>query len=215
MQSIFLTQSDIISPRWQLAFPQAQVVLNVENLPDILSDILLWILVPDAHCLNYLPQWISAGARVVVLTKIENPVEARQVLEQGASGYCHYLAAEPVLEQIKQVIQMGGLWVGADLMRQLVVATANTLVTAPSVSLSMPSSMPSLPMPLSRPLSEMLTLRETSVARAVAAGKSNKEIARDLTITERTVKAHLSAVFEKLQVRDRLHLVLTMAEKYH
>jgi DNA-binding NarL/FixJ family response regulator len=54
----------------------------------------------------------------------------------------------------------------------------------------------------------LLTSREKAVAELVAAGKSNKEVARDLDITERTVKAHLSAAFEKLQVRDRLQLVL-------
>jgi DNA-binding NarL/FixJ family response regulator len=44
------------------------------------------------------------------------------------------------------------------------------------------------------------------VALAVARGESNKEVARNLGITERTVKAHLSVVFEALGVRDRLQL---------
>ena len=58
---------------------------------------------------------------------------------------------------------------------------------------------------------ELLSAREKDVARAVAAGKSNKEVAKELDITERTVKAHLSAVFEKLHVRDRLQLVLVFS----
>ena len=45
-------------------------------------------------------------------------------------------------------------------------------------------------------------------ALIVAGGASNKEAARHLGITERTVKAHVGAVFEKLQARDRLDLVL-------
>ena len=56
--------------------------------------------------------------------------------------------------------------------------------------------------------SAALSDRETQVARLVSAGASNKEIAENLLITERTVKAHLSAVFEKLGVRDRLQLSL-------
>jgi len=55
-----------------------------------------------------------------------------------------------------------------------------------------------------------LTVREIEVARAVARGDSNKEIARHLGITERTVKAHLSTLFEKLGVRDRLQLALAV-----
>ena len=55
-----------------------------------------------------------------------------------------------------------------------------------------------------------LTERERAVAEAVAAGLSNKEVARRLDITERTVKAHLSAAFRKLGVRDRMQLVVRL-----
>ena len=49
------------------------------------------------------------------------------------------------------------------------------------------------------------------MARAVTAGRSNREVADLLFISERTVKAHLGAVFEKIGVRDRLQLVLRLA----
>ena len=115
-------------------------------------------------------------------------------MEAGASGYLHYLAVVPVLQQVSQVVEVGGLWLGVDLMRQLVFATANIIQVAPEkVHL------------------DLLSAREQDVAKAVAAGKSNKEVARELDITERTVKAHLSAVFDKLHVRDRLHLVLVLS----
>jgi len=48
----------------------------------------------------------------------------------------------------------------------------------------------------------------------VAEGKSNKEVARALKISERTVKAHLSAIFEKLGVRDRVQLVLQLSSAH-
>ena len=57
----------------------------------------------------------------------------------------------------------------------------------------------------------LLTERERGVALAVARGATNKEAARQLDITERTVKAHLSAIFKKLEVRDRLQLILKLA----
>ena len=56
-----------------------------------------------------------------------------------------------------------------------------------------------------------LTAREVEVARAVAQGRSNKEVADLMFISERTVKAHLGSIFDKLGVRDRLQLVLHMA----
>ena len=54
----------------------------------------------------------------------------------------------------------------------------------------------------------LLTERETTAARYAAGGWANAQIAEALGITERTVKAHLSAVFEKLGVSDRLQLAL-------
>ncbi len=55
---------------------------------------------------------------------------------------------------------------------------------------------------------QTLTEREREVAKAVAQGASNKEIARQLDITERTIKAHVGAILEKLGARDRLQLSL-------
>lgn len=199
MQSIFIAPADVYSPRWQQAFPSAQLLDYEASLPPDLAQTLVWVVLGDPGLTDKLSRWIKAGARVVALTDTEDPGEAKRVLEMGASGYLHYLAAAPVLEQVGQVIQMGGLWLGVDLMRQLVFATANLL--------QVPEAAPS------QPLLETLTARERAVAAAVAAGKTNKEVARDLDITERTVKAHLGAIFEKLKVRDRLQLVLVMAGK--
>ena len=55
-----------------------------------------------------------------------------------------------------------------------------------------------------------LSPRERDVALQVAGGASNKVVARHLDITERTVKAHLTSIFEKLDVRDRLQLVIAL-----
>jgi two-component system NarL family response regulator len=55
-----------------------------------------------------------------------------------------------------------------------------------------------------------LTHREREIAALVAHGGSNKQIARRLAITERTVKAHLTEVFRKLGVADRLRLALLL-----
>ncbi len=194
MQSLFVSPSHIESPRWQQAFPSAHVLSNERELPEDLRGSLIWVVLSDVFTLAHISKWAAAGARVIGLTQAEDPRQAKQVLEAGASGYLHYLAAAPVLQQVSQVVEMGGLWLGVDLMRQLVFATANILQSEPEkVHL------------------DLLSAREQDVAKAVAAGKSNKEVARELDITERTVKAHLSAVFEKLNVRDRLHLVLVLS----
>ncbi|TNG02988.1 MAG: response regulator transcription factor [Gammaproteobacteria bacterium] len=56
-----------------------------------------------------------------------------------------------------------------------------------------------------------LTDREKDVAMAVGQGKSNKRIADDLGISERTVKTHLTRVFEKLNIKDRVALAIMLS----
>lgn len=193
IQHLFFSPAEIHSSRWLQAFPAARISTTV---PQASADEFVWLLLRDELSFIQIQRLSAAGTRVVAMTAIENPQEARRALEAGASGYLHYLAIPQVLEQVAQVVSAGGMWLGADLMRQLVLATARILPAAtPPANLS------------------ALTSREKAVAELVAAGKSNKEVARDLDITERTVKAHLGAAFEKLQVRDRLQLVLMFSAK--
>jgi DNA-binding NarL/FixJ family response regulator len=53
-----------------------------------------------------------------------------------------------------------------------------------------------------------LTERELEIVRLVASGYKNKEVGATLTISERTVKTHLTNIFQKLGVRDRVGLVM-------
>lgn len=186
---VFFAPADIISPRWLQAFPAAHIS---SAAPRASADDCAWLLLHDELSYIQIQHLNASGAQVIAMSAVENPQEARLALEAGASGYVHYLAAPEVLVQVAQVVATGGMWLGADLMRQLVLATGRIAPVAASPKADV----------------SLLTSREKAVAELVAAGKSNKEVARDLDITERTVKAHLGSVFEKLQVRDRLQLVL-------
>lgn len=194
IQHLFFSPAEIYSPRWLQAFPAALVSAAV---PHANAGELVWLLLRDELSFIQVQSLNASGIKVIAMTAVESPQEARRALEAGASGYVHYLAMPQVLEQVAQVVAAGGMWLGADLMRQLVLATARILPVSstPKADLS------------------LLTSREKAVAELVAAGKSNKEVARDLDITERTVKAHLGAAFEKLQVRDRLQLVLMFSNR--
>lgn len=55
---------------------------------------------------------------------------------------------------------------------------------------------------------ESLSPKETEVAKLVSHGATNKMIARQLNITERTVKAHLTTIFQKMNLPDRLSLAI-------
>lgn len=192
MSVLFIAPDHIASPHWLGAFPSAQVAPVLE-LGD--SPALVWLLLQGEASFTQIDQLSQRAIPVIAMTAMEQTQEARRVLSAGASGYVHYLAVPSVLQHIAQAVADGSVWLGAELMRELILGAK-----------PQPSALP--PAQLDR-----LTGRERAVAELVAAGKTNKEVARALDITERTVKAHLGASFEKLGVRDRLQLVLALSGK--
>jgi DNA-binding NarL/FixJ family response regulator len=129
---------------------------------------------------------------IVVLSNVPEDDQGMAALAAGASGYCSALTLPTVLHQVAGVVEHGGLWVGPQLMRRLMQGLAARNSDTPEPDL------------------DRLSQRERQVAVEVARGATNKEIARALNITERTVKAHLTAAFEKLGVRDRMQLSLVV-----
>lgn len=137
----------------------------------------------------------ARGNPLVLLGDEPDEALVMKALSAGAAGCCNTNAAPEVLRQVALVVSNGGLWIGQMLMRQLVGSTSRILGEKTA-------------RPPRDDWSKLLSEREAQVARLVAGGASNKEIAVQLAITERTVKAHLTAVFEKLSLRDRLQLSL-------
>ena len=131
--------------------------------------------------------------RIVAASSYPRDEEAIAALDLGCAGYCHAFSDPETLLQVHQVTMAGHVWIGQHLMQQL-IQTANR--AKPSIR-STPGAWDA-----------ELTVREREVARMAAHGASNLAIAEQCDITERTVKAHLSAVFEKLGVTDRLQLAL-------
>jgi DNA-binding NarL/FixJ family response regulator len=110
------------------------------------------------------------------------------------------------LREVATVVVHGGVWTGPELLKRLVAMSHEALSVLPLAAA--PTSARALE--AARDWAN-LSARELQVAQAVAEGRSNKEVADLLSISERTVKAHLGAVFEKLGIRDRLQLVLFAA----
>ena len=198
MEHVFLGNQGKFKRQWQAAFPAAialQTLAAVQDLPKNTAR-LIWL---DISGFDDYPalvrQAIALGGPVVIMTAMPNDNQAYTVLSIGAYGYCHSLATSKQLLEIAAVIVGGGLWVGQGVMRRLLDLTnANKGETTGE-----------MPAGLSR-----LTSKELSVAQCVAAGLNNREIAEKMNIVERTVKAHLTVVFDTLGVRDRVQLALVM-----
>ena len=221
-QHLFLTSASASVPeRWREAF-QAGQALNAAVLETRLRDqssaqCIVWLSNADAQWPDCLGRILQAepGARIVLLSSMPDPLEGLNALNQGVSGYTHAYGVPALLQEVALAVENGGLWVGRDLLQRMVSASNAALadraglnkVKAPAVT-GANFGLVAAPVAIGWAL---LSVREAQVARAVAVGRSNREVADLLFISERTVKAHLGSVFEKLGVRDRLQLVLRLA----
>lgn len=185
--------------RWMLAFPEGEWIRWATLQAAVQADDTVWVPVQHEDWMNKVAALVAAqpACRVVVVSTVPYDAEGLRAVNVGARGYCHQLAVPEMLQEVAQAVQHGGFWLGPDLVQRLVSATRELLADKAPPSSSVDLS--------------ALSDRELQVAKAVAAGKSNKEVAEQLFISERTVKAHLGAVFEKLGVRDRVQLVLLMS----
>lgn len=181
---------------WQEAMPTARILSRseVSNIPGGEPGI-LWCRLRSGEAMDDVLSAIHGAPRYPLVLFCDEPDDAivMQALEAGAAGCCNTHAAPEVLRQVALVVGNGGLWVGQSLLRQLVGSTARTLGQRSREEKR-------------DDWAQLLSEREVQVARLVAGGASNKEVASQLSITERTVKAHLGAIFEKLSLRDRLQL---------
>lgn len=197
MRQIFLSSDARTRPSWLAAFPEliaGRLDMPATALPA--GRALVWALLPvgqPAAALVERLRGVLGGRSLLLLADQPSEDDALAALTAGACGYCNGHAAPEVLLQVALAVANGGTWVGQGLMHRLLAATARRLAHA-SID--------------DGAWRRTLTAREQEAAVLVAGGASNKEIARQLDITERTVKAHVSAMLEKLGARDRLQLSL-------
>jgi len=171
-------------------------VTSVRELePDIL---LLDLSLPDMSGLDVLRQLsrIKETQTIILADKLD-VYEMTQALLLGASGAIEKTASAAVLFKCIRSVLAGELWFSRDVMKALLKHIDRPEELRYS----------------GRELSERLTVRENDVLKAVASGMPNREIAAKLHISEYTVKHHLSRIFAKLSVSNRVELAL-LASKY-
>jgi len=134
----------------------------------------------------------SFGTRVVLLTASDDEADLFSAIKAGASGYV--LKDEPT-ERIAEVIRLvhSGQSVIPPRLASLLVAEFGRLGTVPAPE---------------TPLGIRLTPREREVLVLLARGCSNRQIAKQLFVSENTVKNHMRNSMEKLQVRTRVEAAM-------
>lgn len=126
-----------------------------------------------------------AAARIIVLTTYADENNAVRALKAGAAGYLLKSAVRRDLLDTIRAVNAGLRRVPAEIACQIAVHIGQ----------------------------EELTSREITVVQLAAGGNANKQIARHLSISEDTVKAHMKSIFAKLEASDRAHAVAIAAKR--
>lgn len=129
--------------------------------------------------------------KVGICSDLPNISEMLECVQLGAKAYCNSYMTPILFNQMIQLLNNNQSWFPPHMLEQtfkLAHQAANPAQTSNSL--------------------EPLTAREKQIALAVAEGKSNKQIASQFGISDRTVKTHLTNIFRKLDLKDRVALVL-------
>ena len=121
---------------------------------------------------------------VIVLSSSEDPRDVRRALALGALGYIPKSSPPRTLLSALQLVLSGNIYVPPLMLAPAAAAPRSTGVDAARPGAS-------------------LTERQLEVLRLLGKGLSNKEIGRDLGLSEKTVKAHVTAIFKTLNVVNR------------
>jgi len=134
------------------------------------------------------------GVPVIVLSGSEDPVLMRELLSLGIQGFIPKAYSPEVMLSAVRLVLCGGVYVPPMLLQDADITEA-AVPAEPAISLE-------------DRLRKLLTERQIDVLHLLSQGKPNKVIARDLGISEGTVKIHLAAIFRALNVRNRVEAVV-------
>ncbi|MDH4234129.1 MAG: response regulator transcription factor [Gallionella sp.] len=141
---------------------------------------------------------ICAETRTIIMSGDISEELEWELLKAGIRGCCRSDINPKALKQVVLAVQQGELWVRRTLTCRLIDELGKTTSKNKAYRATLG-------------LLNTLTQREYDIAVRVGNGESNKQIAQDCAITERTVKAHLTEIFLKLGISDRLNLALVIS----
>lgn len=144
-----------------------------------------------------LPQKGYFSYPVIALTTVPVFKEGFALLQRGIRGYGNRHMRESNLEQAIQNVFDGQIWLPPSIVNSLLDVVGGTGLKKDHTS--------------KNALLDVLSKREREVAFLVAKGMSNQEVADTIFVSQRTIKAHLSSIYGKTGVRNRLELGLALS----
>jgi len=134
----------------------------------------------------------SAASKILIYGP-GRPIETQiSALKHGARGYFNEILPIEKLAEALNLVFNGEVWVE----RHVISGLIDEIVEIPAISEAQRSAL------------NTLTPKEMEVAQQVSYGATNKMIAKTMSITDRTVKSHLTTIFHKMEIPDRLSLAI-------
>jgi len=148
----------------------------------------------------------SPATRVMILTAFADEENVLNAAKGGAKGYVTKGVPSATLVQAIKIVYGGGIWIDKEIpsweiFEEIAQAQAQSQVrdAAPQINESI----------------KALTKRELEILRLVAEGLTNEEIGKKIFISEKTVKTHLTNIFDKLKVNNRFKAALMLMGQAH
>ena len=172
--------------------PAEALLMAERERPDI---IVLDLMLGDDNGLEFLPQLCKASpnSRILVLTGVQATDSHRMAIRRGAMGIVLKQQAAELLLKAIQKVHAGEVWIDRSMMGSVLTDVRKERHEEPD--------------PEATKITR-LTRREREVIALVSEGLKNKLIGERLFISETTVTHHLSSIFSKLEVSDRLELII-------
>lgn len=161
--------------------PGAAVILHYDSFPDTITEIITSIT-------EYFP-----ASAITVTSDHPSFGQGLALLKYGIKGYANSYMGDLHYTQLLKMVQKNNVWLYPEFMQQLISHTLASQTNTANTTVI-----------------DRLTPRENEIASLVCGNLSNQEIADQTGITVRTVKQHLTNIYEKLGIKDRLSLALLM-----
>lgn len=135
---------------------------------------------------------IALERPVIALTDTPDTDEGRRLILTGVRGYANAFIHPTLLPEVVEEVRKGNVWAVPEILQAILKSFLQSKPGQTAINYDC----------------SQLSEREFEVYEMLMTGASNKEIARSLEITERTVKAHVAAILRKTGAPDRVHLIV-------
>ncbi|BHH85445.1 response regulator transcription factor [Desulforhopalus sp. 52FAK] len=204
MSILLCSHNSSVLNRWSNALQEDWTIVRVSSVQELAirlrkgghTSLLLHRSMVDEQQLKEITQ-SDKVKKIFVLSDRPDDAEGLLCLQLGCVGYANTYLSPDKLKAGLEALESGLIWVGASLMRKLIRGLPSSDEQRKVEDNSQATT-----------VLDSLTPREFQIARLVADGLHNLEIAGEIGVAERTVKAHLSKIYSKTSTKGRLQLAL-------